>query len=80
MIVLAGYPDCPVWIIGSTADGSSGYTQTIGASLKNAGKKVKVDMRNADHVTMQKTVFRSTTTLIDWMLERSRETNSSYNF
>lgn len=72
------YPDCPVWGIGSTGDGSSKHTETIGQLLKSAGKKVKVDIYSNAHTGMPQIAY--TQTLINWMIERSRATNSRYNF
>ena len=73
------YPDCPVWTICSQADSSRGSSWGIRDLLNSVGGKVKADDRGyIEHADMLKEAY--TPELINWMIERSRETNSSYNF
>lgn len=69
------YPDCPVWFIASTGDGTSTY-----ATMVKLARKVKVDIDTLDHSSMQQKIFRDSTNVINWMIERSRKTNGSYQF
>lgn len=64
------YPDCPVWIIGSTGDGSSVHSKNMAKYLENAGKEVKLDIQSSSHVVMYRNAY--TDTLINWMIEQKR--------
>lgn len=73
------YPDCPVWAICSTQDGSEGFAEKMKNLISAAGGKAKYDNRGyISHNGMLKEAY--TPELIKWMSERSRKTNSSFSF
>lgn len=73
------YPDCPVWAICSTQDGSEGFAERMKSLITATGGKVKYDNRGyISHNGMLKEAY--TPELIKWMSERSRKTNSSFSF
>lgn len=73
------YPDCPVWAITFSADGTNVHAERICNYLKNAGKKAKFDdCGQIAHDNMRKEAY--TPDLINWMIQRSRLTNSSFKF
>ena len=72
------YPDCPVWVFGSSADGTKKHVDKIQDLLQKSGKKVKTEIYADEHSTVQVKAYSSD--LINWMIERSRATNSRYQF
>ena len=61
------YPDCPIRILTSTADGNQGPYEY----LKNAGKQVKLELLgNTSHDNMPKKAY--TQERIYWMIEQNR--------
>ena len=81
---LTTYPDCPVWVFGSTQDraidgySSSYYAKNINDQLVEDGKQVKLEIYNIEHRATCDKAY--STELINWMIARNRKTNSSYRF